>query len=228
MTITIDGPVASGKSSVARLLAMRLGFYYLNTGMLYRGAAYVIIHERGDGVMTPAALDALSYDQLACISDLSYEYHDNKPHVFYKNQDISQQLYSPVLDRAASIVSAVVSVRALLLDVQRAVSKKYSIVADGRDCGTVVFPDAQAKFFLTADPEIRARRLIADAARKNDNLSFEQALAQLHERDQRDATRVIAPLRQPQDALVIDNSHLTLDQTLDLMAQHVGRLVAQQ
>lgn len=228
MTITIDGPVASGKSSVARLLAMRLGFYYLNTGMLYRGAAYVILQELGDGVMTSADLDALSYDQLAYISDLSYEYHDNKPHVFYKNQDISQQLYSPALDRAASVVSAAAPVRALLLNVQRAVSKKYDIVADGRDCGTVVFPDAQAKFFLTADPEIRARRLIADAARKNDNLSFQQALTQLNERDARDTSRALAPLRQPQDALVIDNSHLTVDQTLDLMAQYVAQRGAQQ
>lgn len=204
--ITIDGPAASGKSSIAQALAQKLGYYYLYTGLLYRAVAYIVVH-----IQQRLTLP----EDLSFIGDISYEYHDGKPHVFYKSQDITSFLQDGMLEQQASIVSANVQVRQALLQVQRVVAKNYNIIADGRDCGTVVFPNADAKFFLTADVTTRATRLFNDQKRKNTTMTFEQIKSGLLERDNRDQARAIAPLTIPKDGIVIDNSNMNLQQTID-------------
>jgi cytidylate kinase len=204
--ITIDGPAASGKSSIAQALAQKLGYYYLYTGLLYRAVAYIVTH-----IQKSATLP----EDLTFIGDISYEYHDGKPHVFYKGQDITSFLQDGTLDQQASIVSANMQVRQALLQVQRAVANNYDIIADGRDCGSVVFPDADVKFFLTADVTTRATRLFNDPKRKNTTMTFEQIRDGLVERDDRDQSRAVAPLTIPDGAVVIDNSKMDLQQTID-------------
>jgi cytidylate kinase len=210
--ITIDGPVASGKSSVAKKLAEKLGFYYLNTGYLYRALAYVL-----KDVSEPTA------SQLTCLDDILYRYDNNKAHVLYKNQDITQHLFDPAIEQQSSKLSAQPEVREALLTLQRSIAQKHSLVTDGRDCGSVVFPDAAAKFFLTADVAIRAARLMQDKKRSYASMSLDQVIAQVNQRDQRDRTRIIAPLVIPKGAMVIDNSDMTQQETLTVFLQHLSR-----
>src|SRR3990172_12889222 len=151
MIITIDGPVASGKSSVAKVLAKKLNFYYVYTGLLYRAVAYVLIQKhKPSEPITPESVAALMPADLEFIARLRYSYADDKPHVFYANQEITSFLSAAVLEQAASLVSAHPPVRGALLEFQRALARNHNVIADGRDCGSVVFPNADLKFYLTA------------------------------------------------------------------------------
>ena len=217
MIITIDGPVASGKSTVAKALAKELGFYYLNTGLLYRATAYVLMQKFVVSEMTDALVQALTEHDLACLHDLSYSYHHASLRVSYHGKDLTEELAQRMYEKPASIVSANSSVRERLLDVQRDVAKRYNIIADGRDCGTVVFPDADVKFFLTATPDVRALRLLNDPKRKTAGTTLEEVKSSLMQRDERDKNRTIAPLRVPEDAIMIDNSTLAFEQTVNTM-----------
>jgi cytidylate kinase len=202
VVITIDGPVASGKSTIAQALAKHLGFYYLYTGLLYRAVAYIQDQFK-------------DLHGLNVIKDITYEYRGSKPHILYKSNDITHFLYDASLDQKSSIVSADPDVRAALLPIQHAVASKYNILADGRDCGTVVFPDATVKIFLTADLETRSWRLFNDNKRTYAGMTFEEVHAALVERDNRDQSRPVAPLRIPDNALIIDNSRMTREQTIE-------------
>lgn len=217
MIITIDGPVASGKSSVARSLAQKLDFYYLNTGFLYRGVAYILQQKN----ISQESLSSLDWSDLLFVQDFVYQYQDQKPRLLYNNQDITPLLYSSQIDQLASQVSAHVCVREALLGLQRQIGREHNIVTDGRDCGSVVFPDAAVKFYLTADAAVRATRLMSDEGRDYACMTLDQAIAAVKERDTRDQTRDIAPLKVPDNALIIDNSLLTMDQTLEVMLQIV-------
>lgn len=202
VVITIDGPVASGKSTIAQALAKHLGYYYLYTGLLYRAVAYIqdqFIELKG----------------LEFIKDITYEYQGSKPQISYKSNDITPFLYDASLDQKSSIVSVDSDIRFALLPIQRNVASKYNIIADGRDCGTVVFPEATIKFFLTADLETRSWRLFNDNKRTYADMTFEQVRDALIERDNRDQSRSISPLRIPDNALVIDNSRMTREQTIE-------------
>jgi len=214
MIITIDGPAASGKSTVAKALAEKLGFYYLYTGMLYRAVAYILIREFGK---TDHELTDLDEKDLGFINDLSYRYKDGKPHVFYKEHDITDKLFNSEFDEGSSLVSSRRAVREALIDIQRSVAKEYDLIADGRDCGSVVFPDADYKFFLTASLDVRAKRKVLDY-----NKPFEVVRRELAERDERDKSRDISPLVVPQDAVVIDNSELDKEQTLEKFASLIA------
>jgi cytidylate kinase len=220
MIITIDGPVASGKSTVAQRLAQRLGFYYLNTGLLYRAVAYVVAQQQ------PAkAADSgcqLEPVDLAFVNDLIYTYHDGKPSVSLNGQDLTPLLYQTAFDRQASIISVQPAVRAALLTLQRVIAQAHNVVADGRDCGTVVFPQAAVKFYLTAAVQTRAMRLM-QGDRKYAGMDLEQVMAAVQERDQRDQMRPIAPLKVPQGAVVIDSSTLTIEQVVEQMATVVKK-----
>ncbi|MFA6527243.1 MAG: (d)CMP kinase, partial [Candidatus Babeliales bacterium] len=164
MIITIDGPVASGKSSVAKALAQKYGLYYLYTGLLYRGAAYLLAKR---GIVNPATLTErsrlyLHEADVACLSELTYTYVNGKPAIIIDGQDVTTEIVQTSFDRCASLVSSSPVVREKLLSVQRDIAKKQDIIADGRDCGTVVFPDADYKFYLTARGQERAQRLAVD------------------------------------------------------------------
>jgi cytidylate kinase len=225
MIITIDGPVASGKSSVARALAHKLNFYYLYTGLLYRAVAYIVLTEgRLRNPLTEEAVRAITTEDLGFVSQLVYRYHDNAPHIAYRGIDITSYLCDAAYEQPASLLSANPNVRAALLEFQRTVARAHDVIADGRDCGSVVFPHADIKFFLTADVDTRARRLWNDQTRNQGTASFEDIKQGLIKRDERDQHRAIAPLIVPEGAVVIDSSHLTFEQTiqrfLDAITHH--------
>lgn len=201
MIVTIDGPVASGKSSVAKALAQQLGFKHLNSGMLYRAIAYL-----------SAQSPAQEHDWH---NDLTYDFVGTEPVVFWQKQPIVKELlYSPAMDVASSKVSANHVIRELLFAIQRELATRYDLVADGRDCGSVVFPDAAVKIFLTADPLVRAQRLMWSTDRHYKGMTLEAIQAEVTMRDERDINREHAPLIVPQGGVVIDSSDLNFEQTL--------------
>lgn len=206
MVITLDGPAASGKSTLAKALAKKLGFYYLATGVLYRGVAYILFHR----LFSPAySLAKLSVEDLAFIQSFSYSYHEGTPYLFYNNEDITPFLFNAERDQEASVVSAHPLVRNALLSLQRLFAQKYNLIAEGRDCGSLVYPNASYKFYITASLDVRAARKI-----KEYDLPLEEIKKELQERDERDITRSIAPLVIPQNAIIIDTSKLTIDEAL--------------
>jgi cytidylate kinase len=217
--ITIDGPVASGKSSLARALAEKLGYFHINSGFLYRAIAYIFLHECGK---TVADLRVLSKDDEGCIDkqQLVYEFHEDGPRIIYKGIDITSQLKTREMDDASSIVSTHQFVRELVNYFQHILAANHNIVIDGRDIGSVVFPDAQLKIFLTASLDERALRWQSDQRQLGKIYTMDQAMQEVYERDRRDTQRIIAPLRVPTGALVIDNTGLTLDQSIDMALKH--------
>jgi cytidylate kinase len=220
MIITIDGPVASGKSTVAKLLAERLGFYSLNTGLLYRAVAYVL--KTFQGVKTLEQLAVAPATIFSFIPHITYTFHDGRPLVCYQRTDITPFLKLPEFDQPASVVSANPFVRAQLLGVQHAIGKQYDIVADGRDCGSVVYPDADYKFFLTASLEVRAARMAEYLHQKTGKpKDLAAARKQIVQRDKRDSERAVAPLRVPDGAIVIDNGLMTIEQTVQKILRYI-------
>jgi len=209
MVITIDGPVGSGKSSVAKELAKRLNIYYLNTGLLYRAAAYIMIHKLNKKDFGP-----FTEKELQLLDKISYEYKDNNPVVYFEKQDLTSHLSDSELDAPASMISSNRQVRERLLSVQRKISEKYDVIAEGRDCGSVVFPKADHKFFLTARLDVRAKRALSDERRRIEGKDVEKVKVELEQRDQRDKTRKVSPLVVPNDGIIIDNSDLTFEQTM--------------
>lgn len=216
MIITIDGPAASGKSSVARMLADRLDRYYLNSGLLYRAVAYILMTQyRYDDYLlaNPSTQQLVQSTDTSC---LTYCYQKGYgATVLWRGQDITSYLKTPVIDRASSLLGTSAIAREYLNQLQRKVAQDHSIVAEGRDAGSIVFPDAQEKFFLTASPEIRAARWRELQKKQGHDISFDQAIASIIERDKRDTMRHIAPLVVPQGAIVIHNDHLTLTETVE-------------
>jgi len=213
MIITIDGPAASGKSTVAKVLAKNLGFYYLYTGLLYRAVAYVLVEKFK---ILPELFPNLISTDLGFIGDIKYFYENGEPKVLYKNEDITQFLKNSLLDQASSIASANSFVREALISLQRDVANNYDIVADGRDCGSVVFPNADYKFYLTANVECRAKRKSLQEV-----ISFDEALASLKERDARDVQRIVAPLKIPMNAIIIDNTELDTPKTIETFLNYL-------
>lgn len=239
MIITIDGPVASGKSSVAKRLAEELKMYYLYTGLFYRAVAYILLkkieEERGEKGSFPIVEECafedfvkkLGPEHLDFAKNIFYDYRkdgdESQPHLFYLSEDITKKLFLSSLDQYASIVSAQKNVRDVLLDLQRDVAARYDIVADGRDCGTVVFPDADYKFYLTADVETRAQRLMSDKTRGELKRDLEKVKAEVEARDKRDQEREVAPLKVPETAVIIDNSSMTLEETVSKFLSHIDK-----
>lgn len=220
MIITIDGPVASGKSTIAKELGKRLGLFYLNTGLLYRAVAYILVHELRKTINWEIPLE-VSPEELNFIDDIKYEFISNEPHIIFKEQDITSFLSNASYDQVASIVSASKSVREKLLDVQRKIGEKYNIIADGRDCGSVVFPKADYKFFLTANVDSRVRRVLSDPKRKIEDKDYEHIKQEIEARDKRDEERVVAPLIVPNDAIFIDSSNLDFEQTIQTFLRYI-------
>ena len=223
MIITIDGPVASGKSTVSRMVAHRLGYYYICSGLLYRSLAYLLVNKYGYTHETIA--HATQADVVSCFDPIrfSYCYDENiQEHVFFDNEDITSFLKERYIDTVSSLVSVNTFARQAIMHMQRAIAMKKNVVIDGRDVGSVVFPDADIKFFMTASIEVRAERWRKDQEKYGNYFSLDQAIASIAERDSRDENRSIAPLIVPQDAVVIDTSSLTIQQTVDVMITVVG------
>jgi cytidylate kinase len=222
MIITIDGPVASGKSTVAKELGNRLGLFYLNTGLLYRAVAYILVHELRKKINWELPFEPKE-EELIFISDIKYEFVDKEPHLFFKDKDITEFLSNASYDQVASVVSASKLVRDRLLPVQRDIGKKYNIVADGRDCGSVVFPNADFKFFLTANIDSRVRRVLSDPKRKVEDQDYSRVAQELQSRDKRDEERAVAPLVVPNDAIFIDSSTFDFEQTVQTFLGYIKK-----
>ena len=212
--IAIDGPVGVGKSTVARALARELGFGYLNTGAMYRAVA-LASRERGISPDRP--------DVEARLKELldSLKMTVEGERILLDGRDVSAMLSEPEIGELASRLSTLAVVRARMRDLQRAAGRDGGLVMEGRDIGTAVFPDAEFKFFLDAQVEVRAERRFAELAAKGAKLSREEVLAQLLERDRRDSSRELAPLRCAQDAIVVDSTNLTVAQVLAQIRSHI-------
>jgi CMP/dCMP kinase len=224
MIITIDGPVASGKSTVALALARDFSCYYLYTGLLYRTLGYVLVQEKGYDEIALIQPREEDIHSVFNVNDLTYHYNsDHGARVVFKGVELTPLLKRSEIDRASSVVSADPLVRQVVLEFQRILAQQHDLIADGRDCGTVVFPQAEHKFFLTADQKERARRWQKDQAKLGRVLSFEECLRAVIDRDRRDTTRTHSPLLIPQGAHVIDCTHLTFEETVNRFKQHIPR-----
>jgi cytidylate kinase len=215
LVVAIDGPAGAGKSTTARLLAAKLGYDLLDTGAIYRVMALLsrragVSWDDGGGVAAFA-------DDL----DLKFHLEDGVNHVLVGGADVTKDIRAPEMSDGASRVSALPEVRAALLGIQRRLGAQGGVVVEGRDIGTVVFPDAGAKFFLTADAEERARRRVAELKAAGRPADFATTLAEMKERDLRDSTRDVAPLKQAPDAVGIDSSGMTIDEVVSKMASIV-------
>ncbi|MBW2217472.1 MAG: (d)CMP kinase [Deltaproteobacteria bacterium] len=207
--ITIDGPAGSGKSTISRLLAKKIGFLYLDTGAMYRAVA-LAANRRGVGLDDRERLGDL------CRSlDLHFNTDEDPPGLFLHGEDISKAIRSPEMDMAASTVSAVKEVRAAMTDLQRIMAKGLNIVAEGRDMGTVVFPGAAHKFFLTASVKERAERRYRERTARGESVSRDSVEEELRKRDYQDETRALAPLKPAEDAVIIDSTELMIEQVVD-------------
>ena len=211
VSVAIDGPVGAGKSSIAREAAKRLGYIYVDTGALYR-AIGLHCHRNGVDMLNPSAIAEGSDGVQPEIRLI-----DGVQHIYLAGEDVSEAIRMPEISMAASAVSAVPEVRAALLDLQRNLAKTNSVIMDGRDIGTVVLPDATVKIFLTALPEIRARRRYDELCAKGVDTTFEAVLDDLNKRDYNDSHRATAPLKQADDAVLADTSGLDFEQSCELV-----------
>lgn len=217
MIITIDGPCASGKSSIANLLAQKLGIFHLNSGLLFRGLAHILLTDfdySQEQLAHPKQQNIMAITQ---DPSFGYSFRNGTALLCYKDCDLTPFLKTPRIDQAASLLSTSSIVREELLQFQRTYAKTHSVVVDGRDAGSIVFPHADIKFYLTASPEIRAERWRLAHLTKGKQFTPEQALQEINERDKRDTERAIAPLIIAPGAIVIDNSNMDINQTLDAL-----------
>jgi cytidylate kinase len=211
MIVAIDGPAGVGKSTVAKHLASQLGYLYLDTGSLYRAVAWATLQNGDD----PAHADAVA----ALLPKLSIQlqFKNDSVCVSVNGKDVTGELRTPAVSAAASVVSAIPAVRAWLLPVQREIGQKGSVVAEGRDIGTKVFPAAQVKFFLEADQTVRAERRHRELVAAGHGEAMEQTSAELAGRDNRDRSRTVAPLVPAEDAYHIDTSTLSVEEVVNQM-----------
>ena len=213
--VTIDGPAGAGKSTVAKALARSLGYTYLDSGALYRAGAWAA-QARGVSWADGPALGALM-EKL----DIRFEDRGEVCVIFVDGQDVTNEIRRPDISQGASRVSAFPEVRAALLDLQRRMGRDGRVVAEGRDMGTVVFPNADTKFFLVAPIEERARRRALELAEKGQLQDLQAVMAEMRQRDQRDSTREVAPLRRAEDAIEIDTGGLCVAEVVARMAKVV-------
>ncbi len=207
--VAIDGPAGAGKSTVARGVAERLGYLYIDTGAMYRAVAWRVIQE---GI---AVSDHSKIAALANRLDIHFEKIGEDQHIFADGEDVTQAIRTPEATRLSSPVSAIKGVRKRLVDLQRKMGEQGGIVMEGRDIGTVVFPNAEVKVFLTASATERARRRTEELQAKGIEADMQQIASEIAERDLRDSSRTHAPLRRASDAILIETDPLTLDQVID-------------
>jgi CMP/dCMP kinase len=217
VVVTIDGPAGAGKSTVARRLARALGYRLLDTGAIYRAVA--LAAERGGVAWT----DGPAVAQVARDLDIEFAFEGDVNHVTVAGEDVTAAIRTPEMSRGASTVSAHPEVREALLDLQRRLGAGGGVVVEGRDTGTVVFPGAEAKFFLTASDEERAQRRQAELAAAGVAADFATTLRDMRERDQRDASRDVAPMRAADDAELVDSSGVGLDEVIARLQAAVAR-----
>ncbi len=216
ISIAIDGPSGAGKSTIAKEIAGQKGYIYVDTGAMYR-AIGLYMYRQGidtkDGNSVSPKLKEVSLD---------LKYIDGEQKIYLNGEDVSHDIRLPEMSMAASNVSAIKEVREFLLDVQRGFAQKNNIIMDGRDIGTVILPNADVKIFLTASPDIRAQRRYKELIEKGMKTTYEEVKADLIKRDENDTNRPIAPLKQADDAVLVDSSNLTQQETVDKIISIIG------
>ena len=208
-SIAIDGPAGAGKSTIAKRLAKELGYYYVDTGAIYRTVAYFL----DLWGVSPKDIDNVNryIDELT----IGIEYdEDGLQHMIMNGMDVTGEIRTQDISQKASLVSAHAVVRDMLLDMQRDVAKAHNVIMDGRDIGTVVLPKADVKIFLTADPEVRAKRRYDELIAKGQKANLETILKEIKQRDYQDTHREIAPLKMARDSVKVDTSNLDIDQVV--------------
>ena len=215
VSIAIDGPSGAGKSTLAKRLAKELGYIYVDTGAMYRSIGLYALRQGVD----PKNVDAVQ----ALLPDIQLDIRlqDGSQHVYLNGEDVSTDIRAEAVGMAASAVSAHPAVRAFLLDTQRNLAKGQNILMDGRDIGTVVLPNATVKIFLTASPEARAERRRKELEEKGQPADFATVLADIQQRDYQDTHRAVAPLKQAQDAVLVDSSDIDFEQTFALLKKTI-------
>ncbi|MFP6662977.1 MAG: (d)CMP kinase [Deltaproteobacteria bacterium] len=228
LVVTVDGPAGAGKSTVSRRLAAELDYTYLDTGAIYRTVGLAVeqasreLAERLDAAATPAELRAEERETLGNIArDLAIRFADAGTRVFLLERDVTTQIRTPAAGERASRVSAVPEVRAALLELQRQIGREGGVVVEGRDAGSVVFPAAAAKFFLTATVDCRAGRRAAELRLRGHAVTDEEVTVEIKARDARDAGREASPLISPAGAMEIDSSDLTIEEVVAKLARVV-------
>jgi cytidylate kinase len=212
--ITIDGPSGAGKSTVAKRLAERIGFRYLDTGALYRSVAFYLVRQGLDEGADDEEINSL-------LSGLALDVSDGG--IFVNGEDVTETIRTPEIGHYSSVFSARRPVREFLLDRQRSYPERYDTVVEGRDMGTVVFPDAWMKFFLDASREERARRRYEQLREKGEDVTIEIAMRDITGRDERDSKRELSPLRKADDAVYIDTTSMEIEDTVKKMLEFINR-----
>ncbi len=212
ISIAIDGPAGAGKSTMAKRLAKELGYVYVDTGAIYRTVGLF---------MTICGISPKDADGVARLIDevnvdIAYD-EDGSQRMLLNGSDVTDDLRTPEMSDCASKISALPVVREYLLDVQRDLAKRFDVIMDGRDIGTVVLPKADVKIYLTASAEVRAQRRLADLEQAGEKVTFQKVLEDMRQRDHRDMTRPIAPLKQAKDAVLLDTSDFTLEESVAAM-----------
>ena len=218
--VVILGPSGAGKSTLAKAIAAKLGILYVDTGAIYRTIGYAV-KRRGIEPRDEAAVRAILPEL-----EIGMRYEaDGEQHMLLNGQDVTREIRLPEISMYASAVSALPAVRAFLLEMQRDLARKHSVIMDGRDIGTTVFPDAELKIFVTATPEIRAQRRYDELKAKGEEASFDEILENVKQRDYIDQNRDVSPLRKASDALLLDNSHLSISQQKEWLAEQFERVI---
>ena len=219
-SIAIDGPAGAGKSTVARRLAKELGYQYVDTGAIYRTVAYFL----DLWGVSPKDIDGVTryIDELTI--QIEYD-EEGTQHMMMNGMDVTADIRTQDISQKASLVSAHAVVRDMLLDMQRDVAKKYNVIMDGRDIGTVVLPRADVKIFLTASPEVRAKRRTEELLAKGQKANYSQILREIQQRDYQDTHREIAPLKLARDSVKVDTSDMDIEQVIGQIKTIVGKKI---
>lgn len=211
-SIAVDGPSGAGKSTLAKLLAQRLGFLYVDTGAIYRTLGLYALRQGADCADEAAVTALLGRVEI----DLKHG-GDGLQHMYLNGEDVTAEIRRPQVSKCASQVSAIPAVRAFLMDMQRELARRQDVIMDGRDIGTVVLPGADIKIFLTASSEDRARRRHEELQQRGMPCDYETVLRDIRERDENDSTRAAAPLRQAEDALLVDTTGNSLEESFEVL-----------
>ncbi|MGK4198952.1 (d)CMP kinase [Fusobacterium sp. HC1336] len=213
--VTVDGPAGSGKSTIAKIIAKKYGFTYLDTGAMYRMIALYALENSISLDDTEAVEDMLKNTKLDIIGN----------QFFLNGKDVSEEIRTPRVSAIVSPVSAIKEVRVKLVDLQREISKGKSVILDGRDIGTVVFPNGDVKIFLVASPEERAKRRLKEYEEKGVETDYESVLASIKERDYLDSTRKESPLKKAEDAHEIDSSTMSIDEVVEAISKYIDEKI---
>lgn len=220
IVIAIDGYSSCGKSTIAKALAKKLHFIYIDTGAMYRAVTLFFLRNKID------MNDPLAVENAMDNIHINFEYRDEQTFVFLNEEDISEEIRQMPVSEKVSQVSAIKAVRTAMVRQQQRMGKSKNILMDGRDIGTVVFPDATLKFFMTADPQIRAERRFKELSLKGEKVSLEEIYANLALRDHQDTTREESPLIQAADAIVLDNSNIDQEMQLEFALSYISPLLS--